>query len=421
MEHLFYRRILNLLFFLAFGYIANAQQYDVLIKGGHLIDPKNSINEKMDIAILDGKIAMVARQISEDDAKKTIHAKSMYITPGLIDMHVHVFAGTKPDAYISNSFTSLPPDGFTFRAGVTTAVDAGSSGWKNFRIFKEQIIDQSKTRILAFLNIVGSGMKGGPIEQNLVDMDAKLTAMTAKRYADFIVGIKLAHYSGPEWDPLDRSVEAGKLADIPVMVDFGGHTPELSLDTLLNVKFRSGDIFTHCYANVNGRASVVDENGKVRPYVFAAQKKGIVFDVGHGGGSFQFAQAVPALEQGFKPNSISTDLHTGSMNGGMKGMLNVMSKFLNMGMTLNEVIKSSTWDPAVYIKHEEIGHLSVGAIADIAVLNVKKGDFGYYDVKNLKINGTQKLECELTIKDGNVVWDLNGISKLVWDNETENK
>lgn len=417
MKQFFYGRILNALFFLFFGYIANAQQYDVLIKGGHLIDPKNSIDEKMDIAILDGKIAKVALQISEDDAKKTIHANNMYISPGLIDMHVHVFAGTKPDSYISNSFTSLPPDGFTLRAGVTTAVDAGSSGWKNFRIFKEQTIDKSKTRILAFLNIVGSGMKGGPIEQNLADMDAKLTAMTAKRYSDDIVGIKLAHYSGPEWDPLDRSVEAGKLADIPVMVDFGGHTPALSLDTLLNEKFRPGDIFTHCYANVNGRTAVVDENGKVRPYVLEAQKKGIVFDVGHGGGSFQFAQAIPALEQGFKPNSISTDLHTGSMNGGMKDMLNVMSKFLNMGMPLTEVIKSSTWDPAVYIKHEEIGHLSVGAIADIAILHVIEGDFGYYDVKKLKLTGTQKLECELTMREGNVVWDLNGISMPAWDGE----
>jgi len=414
-------RILIVVTLLSFSHISQAQQYDVLLKGGHLIDPKNSVDEKMDVAILDGKIATVALQIPEDKAKKTIHAQGLYITPGLIDIHTHVFWGTKPDAYISNSYTSLPPDGFTFRAGVTTAVDAGSSGWRNFRVFKEQTIDRSKTRILAFLNIVGSGMKGGPIEQNLGDMDAKLTAMMVKEYPDLIVGIKLAHYYGPEWDPLDRSVEAGVLADIPVMVDFGGHTPHLSLETLLMEKFRPGDIFTHCYANVRGRTSVVDENGKVRPYVVAAQKKGIVFDVGHGGGSFLFTQAIPALAQGFKPNSISTDLHTGSMNGGMKDMLNIMSKFLNMGMTLNEVIKTATWTPAMVIKHQELGHLSVGAVADIAILNLRIGQFGFLDVRNWKMNGTQKLECELTLREGGVVWDLNGMSMPKWEDGTRNK
>ena len=421
MNRFFQIRILKVIIFLSFGYVSHAQQFDILIKGGHLIDPKNSIDEIMDVALSDGKIAKVASQIPEDNAKKTIHAKGMYITPGLIDMHVHVFWGTKPDAYISNSYTSLPPDGFTFRAGVTTVVDAGSSGWKNFRIFKEQTIDKSKTRVLAFLNIVGSGMKGGPIEQNLADMDPKLTAMIAKKYPDLIVGIKLAHYSGPEWDPLERSVEAAALAKIPAMVDFGGNTPELSLESLLIDKFRPGDVFTHCYANVKGRTAVVDENGKVRPYVFDAQKKGIVFDVGHGGGSFLFAQAIPAIEQGFKPNSISTDLHTGSMNGGMKDMLNVMSKFLNMGMTLNEVINSSTWYPAKYINHEELGHLSVGAVADIAILNLKNGNFGFHDVKNWKINGNQKLECELTLRAGDIVWDLNGISMPEWEKDLKNK
>ncbi len=411
------KNFLNLLIAIIILFLGNstfAQEYDILIKNAHLIDPKNGIDQKMDVAITDGKIANVAARISESSAKTTVNAEGLFITPGLIDIHTHVFWGTKPDSYISNSYTSLPPDGFTFRAGVTTVVDAGSAGWRNFRLFKEQTIDQSKTRVFAFLNIVGSGMKGGAIEQNLTDMDAKLTAMVAKKYADNIVGIKLAHYSGPEWDPLQRAEEAGVLADVPVMVDFGGHTPVLSLERLFMDEFRPGDIFTHCFAHVNGRTSVVDDNGKVRPFVWEAQKKGIVFDVGHGGGSFLFDQAIPAMEQGFKPNSISTDLHTGSMNGGMKDMLNIMSKFLNMGMPLNEVIRASTWLPATYIKHEELGHLSVGAVADITVLNLKKGDFGFIDVKGVKMSGTQKLECELTIRDGNVVWDLNGISMPEW-------
>ena len=407
-------KLLIIVLFLQGGITCLAQEYDILIKNAHLIDPKNNIDQKMDVAISDGRIAEVSPQISNSSAEITINAEGLYITPGLIDIHAHVFWGTKPDAYISNSSTSLPPDGFTFRSGVTTIVDAGSAGWKNFKIFKQQTIDQSRTRVLAFLNIVGSGMKGGAIEQNLRDMDPKLTSMVAMKYADVIVGIKLAHYSGPEWDPLIRTVEAGELADIPVMIDFGGHIPELSLEKLFMEELRPGDIFTHCFAHVRGRTSIVDENGKLRPYVWEAQKKGIVFDVGHGGGSFLFEQAIPAMDQGFMPNSISTDLHTGSMNGGMKDMLNIMSKYLNMGMPLQEVVTLSTWNPALYIKHEELGHLSKGAVADITVLSLHKGDFGFADTKGWKIRGTQKLECELTIREGKVVWDLNGISMPEW-------
>jgi dihydroorotase len=330
-------------------------------------------------------------------------------------MHVHVFYGTEPDADYSNGFNSVQPDAFTFRAGVTTVVDAGSSGWRNFNTFKEQTIDPSKTRVLAFLNIVGHGMKGGKVEQNLLDMESDPTSYVANKYPDLIVGIKVAHYSGPEWDPVERAVEAGNIAKVPVMIDFGGHIPPLSLETLLMEKLRPGDIFTHCFAHVRGRIPIVDEHGKVRPYVWEAQKRGIVFDVGHGGGSFLFEQAIPALDQGFIPNSISTDLHIGSMNGGMKTMLNVMSKFLNMGVSLEEIITESTWHPAQYIHREDLGHLSVDAVADLTLLKKVEGDFGFIDTGGYKIKGDQKLVCELTLREGKVVWDLNGIASPEWD------
>lgn len=392
---------------------SEAQQYEMLIKGGHVIDPKNNIDNVMDVAIADGKIARVAADIPESSAEKVVNAQGLYVTPGLIDLHSHNFHGTEPDAYLSNSFTALPPDGFSFRVGVTTIVDVGGAGWKNFPTFKEQTIDRSKTRVLSFLNIVGSGMKGGPFEQNLNDMDAKMTAMVAQRHPE-IVGIKVAHYAGPEWDPVERAVEAGKIAGIPVMIDFGGHIPPLSLEALLMEKLRPGDIFTHTFAHVPGRIPVVDERGKVRPYVWEAQKRGVIFDVGHGGGSFLFRQAIPALKEGFRPNTISTDLHTGSMNAGMKSQINVMSKFINMGMPMAEVIAASTWNSAKVLQREDLGHLSEGAVADVAVINLKEGNFGFVDSGGYRMDGKQTLECELTLREGEVVWDLNGISRPYW-------
>lgn len=387
---------------------AEAQSIDLLIKNGHVIDPKNNIDGVMDIAIQGNKIVQVGRNIT-GQAKKVVDATGLYVTPGLIDIHGHHFFGTQRNAYLSNSFTALPPDGFTFRAGVTTVADAGGAGWRNFELFKTNVIDQSRTRVFAFLNIVGAGMSGGAHEQNLADMDPKLTAMAARANKEHIVGIKLAHYEGSEWTPTERAVEAGKQAGIPVMVDFGRSEPPLPLATLLLEKLRPGDILTHCYGGVSGREKLV-ENGKLQPWALQAQKRGIIFDVGHGGGSFQFAQAIPAIKQGLKPNSISTDLHTGSMNGGMKDMLNVMSKLLNIGLTLNEVITASTWNPAKIIHREELGHLTAGAPADVALFSLDQGRFGYIDVDGFKITGDKKLTCQLTVRDGRVVWDLNGLA-----------
>jgi dihydroorotase len=402
------KKTLSIVLVLLLGFVAHAQTVDILIKNGRVIDPKNNIDAVMDVAITGNRISEVAARITKT-AKKTIDATGLYVVPGLIDMHGHHYFGTEQDQYLSDSYAALPPDGFTFRAGVTTVVDAGGAGWRNFADFKNQAFANSKTRMFAFLNIVGSGMRGGPYEQNPNDMDAKLTSMVAKQYKDLIVGIKLAHYIGFDWTPTDRAVEAGKLAGIPVMIDFGSAEPLLSWETLLLEKLRPGDILTHCFGQTKGRMHTV-EDGKVQSYATAAQKRGVIFDVGHGGGSFMFEQAVPAIKQGFKPNSISTDLHTGSMNGGMKDMSNVMSKLMNIGLTLNEVIVMSTWTPAQVINRKEFGHLTVGALADVAVFSVDKGTFGFIDVGGFKVTGDKKLTCQLTLLDGNVVWDLNGLA-----------
>ncbi|HRX12219.1 MAG TPA: amidohydrolase/deacetylase family metallohydrolase [Draconibacterium sp.] len=394
--------------------IIKSQSYDIVIKGGHIIDPKNSIDAVMDIAINEGKIAMVANNINQTEGKKVIDARDMYVTPGLIDMHVHVFYGTNAGQDYMNGPNGVAPDGFTFRAGVTTVVDAGSSGWRTFPVFKKQTIDMSKTRVLAFLNIVGEGMRGGPFEQNVKDMNAQRTAEFATNNPNEIVGIKLAHYEGYEWAPNDSAARAGRLANLPAMVDFGGANPPLSIEDLFMKHLRSGDIFAHCYASLTSRESVVDENGKVKPFVFEARKKGIIFEVGHGGGSFRWSQAIPAIEQGFLPDVISSDLHIGSMNGGMKDMANLMSKFLNMGLSVQDVILRSTWNPAKVINRPELGNLSVGTEADVAVFSLRKGNFGFIDVGADKIVGTQKLEAELTIRAGKIVWDLNGLAANVY-------
>ena len=388
-----------------------AQIYSIVIKGGHLIDPKNRIDDIMDVAIQDGKIARVSKNIDEKEGKLVIHAQDMYVTPGIIDMHVHVYYGTKVDQGYMNGPNSVQPDAFSFRSGVTTFVDVGSSGWRSFPDFKHQTIDNSQTRVLAFLNIAGEGMRGGPFEQSTKDMDAHLAAKCAKQYPSVIVGIKLAHYSGHEWAPTDSAVRAGNLSDLPVMVDFGSSEPPLSIEELFMKHLGPGDIFTHPYAYFpKTREAVVDEYGKVKPLVFAAQKRGIKFDVGHGGGSFRWSQAIPSVKQGFIADAISTDLHTGSMNSGMKDMTNVMSKFLNMGLSIQDVILRSTWNPALIIKRPDLGHLSVGSEADVSIFSLSKGNYGFLDIAGEKMKGNQKLVAELTIRAGKVVWDLNGIA-----------
>ena len=401
----------------ALSSITHAQNYSIVIKGGHVIDPKNNIDEVMDVAVNDGKVALVAKNIDAKNATQVVDAKGLYVTPGLIDLHGHVFFGTEPDHYLSNGLVAVPPDGFTFRVGVTTIVDAGGAGWKSFETFKKNIIDNSQTRVLAFLNIVGEGMRGGAYEQNPNDMDAKMAAFVARRYNNIIVGFKLAHYLGHEWTPTDRVVEAGTLADKPVMIDFGGANPPLSLEELLMKKLRPGDIFTHTFGHLESgelgpnaitRETIVDVNtSQLKPFVVAAQKRGIIFDVGYGGASFTYSQAIPALKSGFYPNTISTDLHTGSMNAAMKDQLMVMTKFLLLGMKLQDVVKASTWTPAQVIKHPEIGNLSAGSEADIAILNIRTGNFGFFDYKGTKQKGDKKFECEMTIRNGRIVYDLN--------------
>lgn len=386
------------------------QPSSIVIKGGHVIDPKNNINEVMDVAIRDGKIENVAKKIEPDPDSKVVDAQGMYVTPGLVDLHGHFFpnAGRGDPA----------PDVLTLRSGVTTAVDAGSSGWRTFPVFKREIIDKSTTRILAFLNIVGNGFSGD--EQDTADMDARLAADMAGKHKDNIVGFKVAHYGRHDWIPIDGAIKAGELAGgLPVMVDFGSARPALSLEELLLKKFRPGDIYTHVFGgnataglpeSPGGREAVIDPKGNLKRFAVEAQKRGIIFDVGFGGASFDMNYAKAALKHGFYPSTMGTDMNYHSFNGAMKSILNVMSTFLTLGMDLPDIIEGATWKPAQVINHTELGHLSKGTVADVALLSIREGDFGFWDREDYKIRGNRKLECQLTIREGRVVYDLNGIS-----------
>lgn len=377
----------------------DSKLYGIIISGGHLIDPKNQIDEPMDIAINDGKIAIIAKHIDPGKATQVVDAKGMYISPGLIDIH--------------SRLGSNLPDGYTLRVGVTTIADAGDADWETFKDFKKNIIDRSVTRVLSFLNIEGGNYSGGAKEGKPVDQIASESAKLALSNKKDIVGFKV-DFVGPDWSAVDRGVEAGNIANMPVMLDGGRNHPHPSLTDLFNKHMRKGDIYTHTYTIIedfNARDRIVDQQtGKIHPAFLEAQKKGIIFDVGHGS-AFRYSNAIPAMKQGFWPNTISTDISMGSVNAFMKDMMNVMSKFLAMGMSLREVIKASTWAPAQAIKREEIGHLSPGAIADLTVFSLRKGKFGFYETAGYKMEAEQKFECELTIKSGRIVYDLNGITK----------
>ena len=384
--------------------------YDLLLRGGHVIDPANQRDAVLDVAIKLGQIAAVGPNLDPARAAKTVDLAGLYVTPGLIDLHVHVYAGTgERRSYAGDN--SVYPDPFTFRSGVTTVVDAGCSGWRNFDDFKARIIDRSRTRVLAFVNIVGHGMRGAKYEQDVTDMEAKPLGELALRHQGLIVGIKTAHFMAPTFTAVDRAIEAASMAQIPVMVDFGRVGPQKSLAELLTRKLRPGDIYTHVYS---GLRNELDAAGHANSALLEGRNRGVLFDVGHGGGSFFWRVAVPIVRDGFLPDTISTDLHTNNMNAGVKDMLAVVNKLMALGVPLPELIRRSTWNPALAIKQPRLGNLSVGSPADIAVLRLEKGDFGMLDSAGARLRSDQKLTCEMTLRDGLIAYELNGLSRPDW-------
>lgn len=392
--------------------------FDLLLKGGHVIDPANGIDGEMDVGIAGKSIAHVAAGIPASAAARVVDIAGHYVTPGILDIHTHVYIFQRADdSYVE----SMNADAHLLSVGVTTTVDAGTAGWKHFPDFKARCIDRAKTRILAFINIASGGMVDGASEQDVNELKPKITAALADEYADVVVGIKAAHYwtrkpwdaAHPPWASVERAVQAGDLCGKPVMVDFWPRPPERSYPDLILTKLRPGDIHTHVFAQ---QFPIVDENGRPYDYLFQARKRGVIFDLGHGAGSFWFRNAVPAFRGGFMPDSISTDLHMGNINGPVVSMLNTMSKCLNMGMPLQEVIMRSTVAPAREIGHPELGTLSAGSEADVAVFKRLEGTFGFTDCGRAKMVGREKLECVMTLRAGEIVYDPTGLSMPEWQN-----
>ncbi|MCL4507629.1 MAG: amidohydrolase/deacetylase family metallohydrolase [Chloroflexi bacterium] len=392
-----------------------APAYDVLLKGGRVIDPHNHIDGVCDVAIAGKTIAAVAPDIDPALAARVVDATGLAVTPGILDIHAHVYHTRAPEG--DPEGLSIVADAHSFRSGVTTMVDTGTSGWRHLRHFKHTVIDRAKTRIFAYVNIVDQGMTGD-FEQDPRCFDAELAADAALAYRDIVVGIKTAHYWTHKpydelhtpWAAVDQAIRAAELCKMPVMVDFWPR-PERTYPDLILKKARPGDIHTHVFAQ---QFPIIDDGGHVYGHMAEARARGVIFDLGHGAGSFWFRNAVRAIAGGFAPDSISTDLHTHSVVNPVVDMQTTMSKVLNMGVSLQDVIRMSTINPASEIGHPELGHLSVGACADVALFNLRTGQFGFVDCGRAKIVGDRKLECVLTIRAGEVLFDPGGLSAPLW-------
>ncbi|MFC1525977.1 amidohydrolase/deacetylase family metallohydrolase [Candidatus Latescibacterota bacterium] len=373
--------------------------HDLLLKGGTLIDPAAGIHAAHDVAFTDGKVSAVTESLPADTARETIDATGCLVTPGMIDLHVHVFPGV--------SFLGVDPDPTCLARGATTVVDAGSAGADTFAGFRKYVIDVSHTRILAQLNISTQGMLSGHVGelQQLEYADVDSCCRTIDEHRDLILGVKV-RLSGPSivsqslgLEPLHRARAAADAAGLPIMVHPSGAWCD-SLDDVLAV-MKAGDLLTHTYHGHD--CGILDDQGRVRPAVVEAVERGVLLDVGHGAGSFSWQVVEAALEQGLLPHTISSDLHTGNLHGPVYDLATVVAKFLHLGLTLDEALSRVTSVPARFIGMEgDIGTLAPGAWGDAVVFEAREGQYQLYDAHREARTGRQRLEPVTVIKAGQV-------------------
>lgn len=375
--------------------------FSLLLKGAKVIDPSQGIQEVLDIAIKDEKIVRLQKEIKEK-AKKVLDLRGKVAVPGFIDMHTHVYWG--------GTSISVNPDKFARQSGVTTFVDAGSAGPGNFLGFKNFVIDSSRSRILAFLNISYPGIYCLPKDEKVGELfDLRLVKINdvieiGQKYSKDILGIKVRlgiGSSGPHGlIPLYLAKQAAEYLDKPIMVHIA--VPPPTIKEILPI-LRKGDILTHIFRGMPN--APIDPDGRVFPELLKARQRGIIMDIGHGVGSFSFKVARAMIKQGFLPDTISSDIHVLGVHGPTFDLPTTLSKMLNLGMTLHEVIRAATQNPAKIIGLEsKIGTLKEGSIADICVLEIKKGAFIFKDCFGEEIQGNVKIDPVLTIMGGEV-WE----------------
>lgn len=374
-------------------------RYDLVLKGGTLIDPAQGIHARKDVAFTDGRVAVVADDLSAADAKEVINCTERIVAPGMIDLHVHVFWG--------GSHLGIEADPNLIAKGVTTAVDAGSAGADTFPGFRKYVIDVSATRLFAQLNISAQGMLNPDVGEldDIRFASVPRAIALIEQHRDVILGVKVRLSKGSivsesvGFRALHLAREAADAVGLPIMV----HPQDAwcdSIDDILAV-MRQGDIMTHCYHG--SRCGILDGEGRVRDTVLDAMERGVVFDVGHGAGSFSWQVAEQALAQGVLPQTISSDLHHYNVNGPVYDLATTVSKFLYLGLSLDEALRRVTATPAGVIHMaDQIGALCVGAWGDAVVFELQRGEFGLIDAWGQVRTGTQKLVPTIVVRAGQV-------------------
>jgi dihydroorotase len=381
-------------------------EFDALIAGGHVIDAANNRSEQADVAIKDGKIAAIEAGIAPDRAGNTIDGTGQYVTPGLIDLHTHVYWGV--------TYWGIEPDPVAARSGVTTWLDVGSAGGYTFPGFRRWIAEPAKSRVFALLNMSSIGLVAPTWELSNIDYcDIDLGQMIVEKNRDLILGIKAridaSTTRGTGIEPLERARQLADKVGLPLMVHIGSGPPTLAE---IVEHLRPGDILTHCFTGQPNK--IVDGAGAVFPSIKELHDRGLVLDIGHGAGSFSFDTAEAMLQQGILPDVISTDIHQLAIQGPCFDMPVTLSKFLNLGMTIEQVFACATTNAAKAIRRDDLGSLSVGSVADVATFRIDEGDFTFQDVRMSVRKGNKLLVNTMTMIDGCVLPQAEELPLQPW-------